>query len=86
MRKRIIGMIVIGTSLLLASCGSRGEVKRGADGKQVLSGYITLSVLSPFIRWRYSGQMSFIAFTPKWISISRLVELERELPMFLPTR
>ena len=43
MRKKIIGMIVIGTSLLLASCGSRGEVKRGADGKQVLSGYITLS-------------------------------------------
>ena len=37
MKKKIIGMIVIGTSLLLASCGSRGEVKRGADGKQVLS-------------------------------------------------
>ncbi len=43
MRKRIIGIIVIGTSLLLAGCGSRGEVKRSADGKQVLSGYITLS-------------------------------------------
>jgi hypothetical protein len=43
MRKKIIGIIVIGTSLLLASCGSRGEVKRSADGKQVLSGYITLS-------------------------------------------
>lgn len=43
MRKKIIGIIVIGTSLLLASCGSKGEVKRSADGKQVLSGYITLS-------------------------------------------
>ena len=43
MRKRIIGVIVIGTSLLLAGCGSRGEVKRNADGKKVLSGYITLS-------------------------------------------
>ena len=43
MRKRIIGIILVGTSLLLASCGSRGEVKCSADGKQVLSGYITLS-------------------------------------------
>ena len=43
MRTKIIGTIVIGTSLLLAGCGSRGEVKRSADGKQVLSGYITLS-------------------------------------------
>ena len=29
--------------MLLASCGSRGEVKRDAHGKEVLSGYITLS-------------------------------------------
>ncbi len=44
MRKKIIGMIADRNLLLLASCGSRGEVKRsGADGKQVLSGYITLS-------------------------------------------
>lgn len=30
-------------ALLLASCGSRGEVKRDANGKEELSGYITLS-------------------------------------------
>ena len=33
----------MGIGLLLASCGSRGEVKRDAHGKEVLSGYITLS-------------------------------------------
>ena len=33
MRKKIIGIIVIGTSLLLASCGSRGEVKRSEIGR-----------------------------------------------------
>ena len=38
MRKRIIGIILIGTSLLLVSCGNRGEVKRDADGKKVLGG------------------------------------------------
>lgn len=43
MRKRIIGIIMIGTSLLLAGCGGRGEVKKDADGNKVLSGYITLS-------------------------------------------
>ena len=43
MRKKIFEIIVIGTSLLLVGCGSRGEVKRDASGKQVLSGYITLS-------------------------------------------
>ena len=43
MRKRIIGIILIVTYLLLAGCGNRGEVKRDADGKKVLSGYITLS-------------------------------------------
>ena len=86
MKKKIIGIIVVGTSLLLASCGSKGEVKRSADGKQVLSGTLRCRVLSPFIRWRYSGQMSFIVFIPMWILISLQVEQERELPMFLPTR
>lgn len=42
MRKTIIG--VWGLALLLLSgCGSKGEVKRDANGKEVLSGYITLS-------------------------------------------
>ena len=45
MRKIILGIgtLLIGGTLLLASCGSKGEVKRDADGKEVLSGYITLS-------------------------------------------
>lgn len=45
MRKTLLGIgtLLIGGSLLLASCGSKGEVKRDADGKEVLSGYITLS-------------------------------------------
>lgn len=45
MRKTILGLgtLLIGGTLLLASCGSKGEVKRDADGKEVLSGYITLS-------------------------------------------
>ena len=53
MRKKIFEIIVIGTSLLLAGCGSRGEVKRDASGKQVLSGYITLSgaFATPAIRY-----------------------------------
>ena len=45
MRKTILGIgtLLIGGTFLLASCGSKGEVKRDADGKEVLSGYITLS-------------------------------------------
>lgn len=45
MRKSILGIgtLLIGGTLLLASCGSKGEVKRDAVGKEVLSGYITLS-------------------------------------------
>ena len=43
MRKKSIGIFLLGIGLLLASCGSRGEVKRDAHGKEVLSGYITLS-------------------------------------------
>lgn len=38
--------ILIGLSLaalLFQGCGSRGEVKHSADGKEVLSGYLTLS-------------------------------------------
>lgn len=43
MRKKNIGIWMIGVTLLLSACGSKGEVKRDANGKQVLSGYITLS-------------------------------------------
>ena len=43
MRKKILAIIMMGSALCLASCGSKGEVKRDANGKQVLSGYITLS-------------------------------------------
>ncbi len=43
MRKKILTILMIGSTLLLASCGSKGEVKRDTNGKQVLSGYITLS-------------------------------------------
>lgn len=43
MRKKSIGIFLLGIGLLLASCGSRGEVKRDAHGKEVLGGYITLS-------------------------------------------
>lgn len=64
MRKRIIGIILIGTSFLLASCESRGEVKRDANGKKVLSGYITLSGAFALYPLVYSGRMSFIDFIP----------------------
>lgn len=45
MRKKILGIAIyiIGGTLLLTGCGSKGEVKRDANGKEVLSGYITLS-------------------------------------------
>jgi len=43
MRKKILAIIMMGSALWLASCGSKGEVKRDANGNQVLSGYITLS-------------------------------------------
>ena len=45
MRKKILGIAIyiIGGTLLLTGCGSKGEVKRDAHGKEVLSGYITLS-------------------------------------------
>lgn len=43
MKQNFIGTLLIVTSFLLAGCGSKGEVKRDANGKQVLSGYITLS-------------------------------------------
>ena len=43
MRKVILGIFVLGGIFLLSGCGSRGEVKRDAQGKEVLSGYITLS-------------------------------------------
>ena len=43
MKKKIFSILIIGGTLLLASCGSKGEVKRNADGKEELSGYITLS-------------------------------------------
>ena len=36
-------ILILGGALLLNSCGSRGEVKRDANGKEELSGYITLS-------------------------------------------
>ncbi len=42
-RKKNIGIWMMGVTLLLSACGSKGEVKRDANGKQVLSGYITLS-------------------------------------------
>lgn len=38
----VVGLFLL-AALLLVGCGSRGEVKRDANGKQVLSGYITLS-------------------------------------------
>lgn len=43
MRKSWIGALLIGGAVLLVGCGSKGEVKRDANGRQVLSGYITLS-------------------------------------------
>ena len=43
MKKKMIGIIALGTFLLLAGCSSKGEVKRDAHGRKVLSGYITLS-------------------------------------------
>ena len=42
MRKTIIGTWAL-ASLLLTGCDSKGEVKRDSNGKEVLSGYITLS-------------------------------------------
>lgn len=41
--KKIIISVCIFSSLLMAGCSSKGEVKRDANGKEVLSGYITLS-------------------------------------------
>lgn len=43
MRRIKIMTWLIGGALLLSGCGSKGVVKRDANGKQVLSGYITLS-------------------------------------------
>lgn len=43
MKKKMIGIIALGAFLLLAGCSSKGEVKRDAHGREVLSGYITLS-------------------------------------------
>lgn len=37
----LIGLLC--AALFFQGCGSRGEVKRSADGKEVLSGYLTLS-------------------------------------------
>lgn len=42
MKKTMIGVWGLAL-LLLAGCGSKGEVKRDANGKEELSGYITLS-------------------------------------------
>ena len=42
MRKTMIGAYLL-SALLLAGCGSKGEVRRDANGKEVLTGYITLS-------------------------------------------
>ena len=42
-RLGLLGAWLIGGAVLLSGCGSKGEVKRDANGKQVLSGYITLS-------------------------------------------
>lgn len=42
MRKTIMGVFLL-SSLLMTGCGSKGEVRRDANGKEVLSGYITLS-------------------------------------------
>ena len=39
----VLGSLLIGAALLLNGCGSNGKVKRDSNGKQVLSGYITLS-------------------------------------------
>lgn len=39
---KTIGICIL-SALLLTGCGSKGEVKRDANGKEVLSGYITLS-------------------------------------------
>ena len=43
MKKKMIGIIALGAFLLLAGCSSKGKVKRDAHGREVLSGYITLS-------------------------------------------
>ena len=86
MKKKMIGIIALGTFLLLAGCSSKGEVKRDAHGRKVLSGYITLSGAFAFIRWQFSGLMSFTGFIPRWILIFRQVGQERELLMCLPTR
>ncbi len=43
MKTKSIEILLLGVGLLLAGCGSRGVVKRDANGKEVLSGYITLS-------------------------------------------
>ena len=36
MKKKTIGIIALGAFLLLASCSSKGEVKRDAHGREVL--------------------------------------------------
>lgn len=41
MRKENLILFLI--ALLVVGCGSKGEVRKGADGKEVLSGYITVS-------------------------------------------
>ncbi len=86
MRKRIIGIIVFGTSLLLAGCGSRGEVKRDAGGKQVLSGYITLSGAFALYPLAIQWADEFHRLHPDVDIDIRQVEPERVSPMCLPTR
>lgn len=41
--KKTFMTVMLFSSLVLSSCGSKGEVKKTADGKEVLNGYITLS-------------------------------------------
>lgn len=41
--KKTFMTVMLFSSLVLSSCGSKGEVKKTEDGKEVLNGYITLS-------------------------------------------